>query len=264
MRFNFWVQSKLQSDALIWQQRLNDAGVVSDLQVVDSMNARHLRLHPQMSLIYDQQGLSLAANGMKMQPDWVGQLLRLRRAGKKNEMIARACNVERQPRIIDATAGLGHDGLLLAWLGADLYMVERHPILFTLLQSSYQQAAEHPDFADTLSRIHLVHADAATYLAQQPDRQVDVVYLDPMFPKPAQADKKQAQVKKEMQILHQLLMDNGIIDLGENLLPLAKKIARRVVVKRPRHAVTLTGDEPQHQWLGDACRFDAYFQVPLS
>ena len=40
---------------------------------------------------------------------------------------------------------------------------------------------------------------------------------------------------------------------------LAKKIAKRVIVKRPRHAVYLAEQHPDHQWLGDACRFDAYF-----
>ena len=75
-----------------------------------------------------------------------------------------------------------------------------------------------------------------------------------------QAIKKQAQVKKQMQLLHLLLPEDGEMDLGNNLLILAQKIAKRVVVKRPRLAVFLAEQEPQHQWSGDACRFDAYFQ----
>jgi 16S rRNA (guanine1516-N2)-methyltransferase len=50
------------------------------------------------------------------------------------------------------------------------------------------------------------------------------------------------------------------MDLGDNLLGLAQKVAKRVVVKRPRLAVFLANQETTHQWLGDACRFDAYFQ----
>jgi 16S rRNA (guanine1516-N2)-methyltransferase len=53
------------------------------------------------------------------------------------------------------------------------------------------------------------------------------------------------------------------MDLGDNLLSLAQKVAKRVVVKRPRLAVYLADLEPDHQWQGDACRFDAYFQHHL-
>jgi len=75
-----------------------------------------------------------------------------------------------------------------------------------------------------------------------------------------QAIKKQAQVKKQMQLLHLLLPEDGEMDLGDNLLDLAKKVAKRVIVKRPRHAVFLANQEPAHQWQGGACRVDAYFQ----
>ena len=96
---------------------------------------------------------------------------------------------------------------------------------------------------------------------------VDVVYLDPMFPQRdqhQQAQKKQAQVKKQMQLLHLLLPEDGEMDLGDHLLGLAQQIAKRVVVKRPRLAVFLAGKETTHQWQGDACRFDAYFQANLN
>ncbi|MEK5772352.1 class I SAM-dependent methyltransferase, partial [Acinetobacter variabilis] len=78
-----------------------------------------------------------------------------------------------------------------------------------------------------------------------------------------QAIKKQAQVKKQMQLLHLLLPEDGEMDLGDNLLVLAQRVAKRVVVKRPRHAIFLANQEPAHQWQGDACRFDAYFQHDL-
>jgi len=119
-----------------------------------------------------------------------------------------------------------------------------------------------------VARIDLVFSDSADYLIQQAEHNniVDVVYLDPMFPQRdqnQQAIKKQAQVKKQMQLLHMLLPEDGEMDLGDNLLILAQKIAKRVVVKRPRLAVYLASQEPNHQWQGDACRFDAYFQQHL-
>ena len=69
-----------------------------------------------------------------MQPDWRAEIPRLKRASLKSEMIARACQLGEKPSLIDATAGLGHDSLLMAYLGADVRLIERHPILFVLLE----------------------------------------------------------------------------------------------------------------------------------
>ena len=152
----------------------------------------------------------------------------------------------------------------MAYLGADVCLVERHPILFVLLEYAKAQAEQDPFLQTFVSRIQLVFADSNVYLQQlaQQNQQVDVVYLDPMFPQRdqnQQAVKKQAQVKKQMQLLHLLLPEDGEMDLGDQLLDFARKIAKRVVVKRPRHAIYLADQTPDHQWLGDACRFDAYF-----
>lgn len=81
---------------------------------------------------------------MKMQPDWKAEIPRLKRASLKSEMIARACQLGEKPVLVDATAGLGHDSLLMAYLGAQIQLVERHPILFTLLEDSKAQAEHDP------------------------------------------------------------------------------------------------------------------------
>lgn len=138
-----------------------------------------------------------------------------------------------------------------------------------MLESTQAQAAQDPFLSPVVERIHLVFSDSADYLQAQMEQQqmVDVVYLDPMFPQRDQnqnAIKKQAQVKKQMQLLHMLLPEDGEMDLGDNLLNLAKQMAKRVVVKRPRLAVFLDEQKPDHQWQGDACRFDAYFQIQTS
>ena len=248
---------------------LSSRGVEVNVQVIEKLNARFLRLNPEIALCVDANGLSLCANGMKMQPDWKAESGRLKRASLKSEMIARACNLGEKPQLIDATAGLGHDSLLMAHLGAEVTLIERHPILFTLLEDARNTAMQDAFLNKAASRIHLVFSDSADYLAQQDELKkiVDVVYLDPMFPQRdqnQQAEKKQAQVKKQMQLLHMILPEDGEMDLGDNLLDLAKKIAKRVVVKRPRLAVFLANEQPNHQWQGDACRFDAYFQHDIA
>jgi 16S rRNA (guanine1516-N2)-methyltransferase len=258
--------------------------------------ARELRLQPELTLICDLQGLWLAANGMKMQPDWIGELPRLQRAGARSEVLTRACLAAQAPQLIDATAGLGHDALLLAWCGAHVTLIERHPLLTLLLQSAQQQAlnSADPRLRLAAARMTLIHASSEQYLSAliaqcdvpslteasapivdfgQGQRamdslhsaaQIDVIYLDPMFPKSAR-DKKQPLVKKEMQILQLLLHGNDsnpahTLDLGDALLPLARALAPRVIVKRPKLAVPLAGVEPDHRWVGEACRYDGYFQ----
>lgn len=251
-----------------FQQVLASRGVSTELVQIEQLNARFLRHHPELALCVDLDGLWLSANGMKMQPDWQAEIPRLKRASLKSEMIARACQINEQPSLIDATAGLGHDSLLMAYLGAHVTLVERHPVLFTLLEDAKSKAENDPFLSKYMQRIHLIFQDAHYYLQQcnQDDRKVDVIYLDPMFPQRDQHHqviKKQAQVKKQMQLLHLLLPEDGEMDLGDQLLPLAQQIASRVVVKRPKHAVFLNEQQPDHQWQGDACRFDAYFQISM-
>ncbi len=286
------------ADAAAWLRHAGVAVVLHDQAA--SPTARELRLQPELTLICDTAGLWLAANGMKMQPDWIGELPRLQRAGAKSEVLTRACLAAQSPRLIDATAGLGHDALLLAWCGAQVTLIERHPILALLLQSAQQQAlaAADPRLRLAAARMTLIHgksevfltdliaAQAASALAVAPAANgdsgqglaardsvqstastgYDVIYLDPMFPKSAR-DKKQPLVKKEMQILQFLLHDVDVarhddIDWGDALLPLARQVAARVIVKRPKLAVPLAGVAPDHRWVGEACRFDGYFQVP--
>ena len=93
---------------------------------------------------------------MKMQPDWKAEIPRLKRASLKSEMLARACQLGEKPQLIDATAGLGHDSLLMAHLGAEVTLVERHPILFTLLEESLARAQTDAFLNSAAARIKLV------------------------------------------------------------------------------------------------------------
>ena len=264
MRMICWYQAEYEHSFQQLQARFAELDVKLEGHVVEKINSRFLRLNPDMALVLDEDGLSLSASGMKMQPDWCAEIPRLKRASLKSEMIARACQLGEKPTLIDATAGLGHDSLLMAHLGANVRLIERHPILFVLLEYAKAQAERDSFLQATMQRIQLIHADSNCYLNElaQKGEYLDVVYLDPMFPQRdqnQQAIKKQAQVKKQMQLLHMLLPEDGEMDLGDQLLDLDKKIAKRVIVKRPRHAVYLAEQHPDHQWLGDACRFDAYF-----
>ena len=81
---------------------------------------------------------------------------------------------------------------------------------------------------------------------------------DPMFPERS----KSASVKKEMQILQQLLgADLDTVQLFEQALRVATD---RVVVKRPRIAPLISEMKPHHVVEGKASRFDVYHVKALS
>lgn len=158
-----------------------------------------------------------------------------------------------RPTVLDCTAGFGEDAWLLAAAGCRITAIERHPAMFALLHDALDRvSATHPDIA---RGVDLHFGDALGWL-QQPDRPArscDVLYLDPMFP----ARRKAAQ-RKPMRLARLLAGDEG--GNGSTLLRAALALpAKRVAVKRPRHAPRLVDTpRPIAQHLGKALRFDVY------
>lgn len=193
--------------------------------------------------------------------------------GGKGQPLARAVGIsaDTKPKLIDATAGMGGDAFVFATLGCEVLMIERSPIVAALLQDALNRAEtelqleaegktsrfdpeENAFLSETLSRMHLVNADAADYLTnQKPETQV--IYLDPMYPE----KKKKAATNKEMTALQGLLgpdMDSS--KLLEAALQVAEK---RVVVKRPAKAEPVqleNGKLPSANIQSPNTRYDLY------
>jgi len=181
------------------------------------------------------------------------QAHRRRFGGGRRQLIGRAVGIKPKQTltVLDVTAGLGRDAYVLASLGCDVTMIERSPEVVALLRDGLTRAQTDPEFA-ALS-LRLIEADALDYMQSlHEDDRPDIVYLDPMFP----ASKKTALVKKEMRILKYVV---GEEDVSAELLQLALKAAlKRVVVKRPRHAESIEGPEPEVVFSGKSSRFDVY------
>ncbi len=154
--------------------------------------------------------------------------------------------------LLDATAGLGQDGFILAHAGCHIQLIEQSKVVHALLQDGLIRAAasELPALVSACSRIQLHNADSKLFLHNCDE--VDVIYLDPMFPE----RKKSAKVKKNMQVLQLLLLDGE--DPSDLLRAALAKARRRVVVKRPKHAEFLAGQKPALEISGKASRFDIY------
>ncbi|MBL6918974.1 MAG: class I SAM-dependent methyltransferase [Puniceicoccaceae bacterium] len=221
---------------------------------------------PCFVFLLDKQGLSLAQvtedNLLSVRADFCSSTVNYRRqkGGGKGQMIAKAIglNSTTVPHVYDATAGLGGDSFVLASLGCSVTMTERVPEVQVLLAEGLRVAHEWGSEKDQsliaiLKRMTLVESDAAKYMQTLEDAEKpEVVYLDPMFPQRT----KSAQVKKEMQVFHQLIGTDSDADL---LLQIAQECAqKRVVVKRPRIAPFLAGQEPNYMLEGKSNRYDVY------
>jgi 16S rRNA (guanine1516-N2)-methyltransferase len=180
--------------------------------------------------------------------------------GGKGQMIAKAVGIKAgvYPNVLDATAGLGKDSFVLATLGSAVTMIERSPIVHSLLKDGLQRAysfaqQEDPELFSVLQRMQLAEQDSHDYLQSlTPEQFPDVIYLDPMFPE----RHKTADVKKEMAAFHSLV---GKDEDADALLPLAlAHVNYRVVVKRPRKAPLLNNQVPSYQLEGKSSRYDIY------
>lgn len=185
--------------------------------------------------------------------DWTTPEMRRRVAGGKRQLLGKAIGLGKHPdpRVLDATAGLGRDGFVMASLGARVTLAERHPTVAALLADARQRALAGPDTATAAARTEIVAADARNLLGLAGER-FDVIYLDPMYPDRGRS----ALAKKELQLLRELAGPD--VDADELLAPALANATRRVVVKRPLHAPPLAGRDPPLRFAGTQARFDVY------
>lgn len=239
------------------------------------------------------RGLALrAGDGPAIRVD-VLELLRSRRRGK--DLLGRAVGREART-VVDATAGLGRDGVHLASIGKQVTLVERVPLVAALVEDALARATRSfarataaplergasetngtvPDQTDTggaatgatatgatateaVSRLRLVTGDARSYLrglAAAGEELPDVVLLDPMYP----GRGKSALPGKGMALFRALVGDDSD---APGLLATAIEVARRrVVVKRPASAPPLDGPLPTGAVRGKTTRYDIYAPRP--
>lgn len=179
---------------------------------------------------------------------------RLTSVNRRNPL-ARAAGIKsgQRPSVLDATAGLGGDGMTLAFLGCKVILVERSPVIFALLEDGLLRASQHSELRKVIEEnVTLVHGDSIVEVQRLTD-QIDTILLDPMYPQ----SKKSTLQKKEMRFLRDIVGDD--VD-GEELFHQAYlKAGKRVVVKRPKGAPHITGSpQPEHHITMKSGRFDIY------
>jgi 16S rRNA (guanine1516-N2)-methyltransferase len=177
--------------------------------------------------------------------------------GGRGQDIAKAIGLKHgfTPHVLDATAGLGRDGFLLAGLGCQVTLMERMPIVAALLDDGLARAQLNSEINDIANNMQLIHASSIENmsLAQQPD----VIYLDPMYPH----REKSALVKKEMRVFQSLVGED--LDADALLTPALALAKYRVVVKRPSYAPPLDNKKPSTSIKMKKNRFDVYVNLAI-
>lgn len=211
----------------------------------------------------EQQGLTLyctdqdAPGGLHVDLD--SPVMRRRRAESlKSQNLGKALGLKRiaNPSVLDATAGLGTDSLLMAAAGCRLMMMERNPVVHALLADGMLRAQSgEAEIKNIVSHMNLICGDFLEYEFDGKDGNAgkyDIVYLDPMF----QGKKNSARAGKSMYLLQQLILDHSDEELMlEKALGIAKK---RVVVKRARLTKLAGNKKPDISFSGSSNRYDVY------
>ena len=236
-------------------------------------------------LLENNNQLSWLSHGLSVAPEWDKLQRRVVSAGRKTELLLQAAKITANSQVIDATAGFGHDSLILASTGAQVMMLEQQPIMALLLLAEQWRMSTQPNWQKLMARLQIINTDALSYFANPyfsshyfADIQdnsavikaVDVVYLDPMFPDDSYQDSKTgkgAKVGKRMQALHHLARP-PTAEQELQLLQGAQAVVSyrdneqqhgRVIVKRPQYAPLFANQSPKESWQNGAVRFDGYF-----
>jgi 16S rRNA (guanine1516-N2)-methyltransferase len=171
----------------------------------------------------------------------------------KNQPLFKAVGLQKDIKILDATAGLGKDALSFAYLGAYVVAIEENQLIFALLENGLQRAFEDAKFKNKFQdKIQIHQGSSLDFMKNLSEAEKpDVIYLDPMYPEA----EKSAKPKKEMVFLRELLKPTENL---EQLVELAlQKTKGRVVLKRPLDSDFIL-KKPQHSFQSKMVRFDMY------
>lgn len=172
----------------------------------------------------------------------------------RNELIAKAigCRPNTPLTVFDVTAGSGREGFLLAALGCEVALFERHPLVADALDAALSHACTDPALAPIVARMVLHRTCAIAFLSNPGTFLLpDVIYCDPMF----SPRNKSAAVKKTLQQLQEWV---GQDHDAERLVSLALEHAKkRVVVKRALRDPPLVR-APSFSLKASSHRFDVY------
>ena len=204
-----------------------------------------------LTLFMDVKGVSLIGYGLSYRGDFAESMLhRITEGRLQHEMLVHVAKTkEKNPKAIDATAGMGEDSLLLAACGYEVTMFEQNPVIAALLKDALRRAKKHPVLKEITGRMQLVEGSSIELLPKQID-QPDLIYLDPMFP----ARQKSGLIGKKLQLIQKL--EQPCVEETLLLETAIQAHPKKIIIKRPLKGENLAGRVPDYSVKGKAIRYD--------
>ena len=203
------------------------------------------------------KGLVLTDGQLTFMGDFTECLPRLKQNNLSGELIVKAAKKSKSasPLLLDATAGMGEDSLLLARAGYRVRLYERNPVIAALLRDTIERAKKHPQLSDIVDRMEVYAEDsisAMQVMAEAEGVRPNVILLDPMFPKRS----KSGLIKKKFQLLQKLESPCSEQSAEEMLAAALTLKPERIIIKRPLKGPYLADKKPDYSIGGKAIRYD--------
>ena len=117
-----------------------------------------------LTVLFDSKGVSLTGFGLTYQGDFENMLHRVTNGRLQHEMLVRAAKSDKPGRkAIDATAGMGEDGFLLAAQGYEVTLYEQNPVIAVLLKDALRRAKKHMILKEIAGRMKLVEGNSVEW-----------------------------------------------------------------------------------------------------
>ncbi|WP_263077297.1 class I SAM-dependent methyltransferase [Moraxella nasicaprae] len=251
----------IHNDDKIINEVINQYQLPIDLTVItvpkiDNKLLKNISLDNHLPIVFfDKQSLMLSQmidnELIKTCLNWQSLQQRIVSSGKNNELLLKACKLNKEMSVIDGTAGFGIDGLILASTGARVTFIEQNPIVFLMLIFEKIKMSQHKNWQKLMERITIVFGDSNKIINDGVKH--DLIYLDPMFPN----DSYKGAVNKNMQILH-LMVNPPNSDDELKLFNTAIAKCDKLVIKRPLSAPNFADKSPNQSFNNEVIRFDVY------
>ena len=156
---------------------------------------------------------------------------------------------DRPLRILDATAGLLGDSMIMLALGHSVTAYEQSKILYTMLNNELNQLSETDS---NLLNFKLINSNVCE--TNFNEKSFDVIYFDPMYPEDKASNARRSDLKK----INSILQIEGLASDSESTFTFLRSIPKtKLIVKRPLKVDAFEGSI-NYQIKGKSVRFDIY------
>ena len=151
--------------------------------------------------------------------------------------------------IFDGTAGLLSDTIIFLALGHKVIACEQSKIIFLLVNDAIERAKTELPFLE-----NLVLLNGKSEIQYKETQNIDIVYLDPMYPEPSKNVLRSGDISTINYILH---IENIDDDGDAIFFSIKDSNFKKIILKRPIKA-DIIDKNINYQVKGKSTRFDIY------